>query len=336
MDLSVIIPVYNTPIESLKRCFDSVTFAEDIRYEVIVIDDGSERAVGEFCKEYTNTRSQFSYHYQSNRGVSAARNAGMSKAIGKYIMYVDADDELLPNAIKKEYFHNSFDVVFFDIEVKEQNRTTRRRVFDFVTNAQLRKKDYVMAACMERMNSACGCLFLHNLLVQNRILFDETMVIAEDAKFVWGTIQAAQNLFYADDVIYRYYHSHSNGEKRLVSFPNRVLENLIDFYYLKRKTIEGYGKKWNFTEQEKLLAEHCLSVRFVEDMFNSLGTLALNKRTWNNMKENIDEALRGIAAQELKCFPIKTRIKFWVLKKEGKILMEVIAILRQIILVLRG
>ena len=93
--VSVIIPSYNRAhflgdsIESILR----QTFQD---FEIIVVDDGSIDETPEVVGRYPNIH----FIRQSNSGISAARNTGLSAASGKYIVFLDSDDLLLPEALK--------------------------------------------------------------------------------------------------------------------------------------------------------------------------------------------------------------------------------------------
>ena len=93
--LSIIIPVYNEA-PFLRRCLDSV-ICKDESVEVIVIDDGSTDGSAEICDEYRNVFSIF--HRKMNLGVSCARNDGIKYASGKYVTFLDSDDEMSPDGI---------------------------------------------------------------------------------------------------------------------------------------------------------------------------------------------------------------------------------------------
>lgn len=105
MKLSIIVPIYNVA-PYLRKCVDSL-LAQDISdYEIILVDDGSTDDSGAIADESLNAHSQspiancqIKVVHQLNRGLSAARNTGISLATGNYILFVDSDDYLQPNTL---------------------------------------------------------------------------------------------------------------------------------------------------------------------------------------------------------------------------------------------
>ena len=98
MELSIIIPVYNV-VKWLERCVLSVVSQGLVDYEVILVDDGSTDGSGALCDELCHQYESLKVIHQPNGGLSAARNAGMAAAKGRYITFVDSDDELCPNTL---------------------------------------------------------------------------------------------------------------------------------------------------------------------------------------------------------------------------------------------
>lgn len=93
--ISFIIAFYNLPAELLTRCIDSILALSLRKHEreIIVIDDGSSVSP---LPHLTDYQDQIIYLHQHNQGLSNARNSGIRIATGKYIQFVDADDQLLP------------------------------------------------------------------------------------------------------------------------------------------------------------------------------------------------------------------------------------------------
>lgn len=89
--ISIIVPVYNT-MEYLKECLDSLKNQSYENLEIIMVNDGSTDNSGMLCREYCEKDSRFFLIEQENQGLSMSRNAGVKKATGKYICFVDSDD----------------------------------------------------------------------------------------------------------------------------------------------------------------------------------------------------------------------------------------------------
>ncbi len=98
--VSVIIPTHNRP-EHLRRALLSVVNQTYSEVEIIVVDDASSQDLKGMVKELSNPCVTFIRH-QTNRGASAARNTGLNAAQGKYINFLDDDDELMPSKIEKQ------------------------------------------------------------------------------------------------------------------------------------------------------------------------------------------------------------------------------------------
>ena len=101
MRLSIIIPGYNTPLESWKRCITSVLSACGPHDEVICIDDGSVAPVNiHDIVDASEKRVEFA-RFNKNVGQSRARNFGLDKAKGRFVTFVDSDDEVVPGIYAK-------------------------------------------------------------------------------------------------------------------------------------------------------------------------------------------------------------------------------------------
>ena len=96
--VSVIIPAYNAEAY-IRRSIESVLLQTYPANEVIVIDDGSTDHTAEILKNYMQ---QVQYIYQNNAGASAARNVGIKRATSKWIAFLDADDEWMPNKLEEQ------------------------------------------------------------------------------------------------------------------------------------------------------------------------------------------------------------------------------------------
>lgn len=98
--LSVIVPVYNVS-EYLPQCMESILNQQDDRMEVIIVDDGSKDNSPEICDRYAGLIKNCKVIHQKNGGLSVARNVGIRNSKGKYLFFLDSDDWLVENSIKK-------------------------------------------------------------------------------------------------------------------------------------------------------------------------------------------------------------------------------------------
>ena len=98
--LSVIIPVYNVE-KYLNACLDSVISQSFTDYEILLVDDGSTDSSAGLCLEAAaGAPDKIFVFRKENGGASSARNFGLRQASGKYVLFLDSDDHLAPNALE--------------------------------------------------------------------------------------------------------------------------------------------------------------------------------------------------------------------------------------------
>lgn len=334
MDLSIIVPIFNTSIPQLGRCFASLSPAEGITAEVILVDDGSGEETASFCREAAK-RHGFRYLRQKHLGVSAARNAGLETSEGRYVLFVDADDELIASNLKKQELDTTADILFYDFELMESGRSRKVALFDSPSCAALGRAELISAACHNRLNSACGKLFRREFLLDNRCGFDETMVFAEDAAFVLNAAAGANSACYRNKMLYRYHHDFKSGDRRLSSFPERVLRNSVHLYHLRQRTLDMPEIRSLFSEQELADLYLAVSDRLVRDLFEGVCSLHLLRR----YDRELDQLILPLAAEVSRKygdrFSRKTRLKCLLLRKNRGLLLSACGYLREIYIRIR-
>lgn len=99
--LSIIIPMYKVE-QYIGECMDSIIpqLKDDVPVEIIAVDDGSPDRCGEIVEEYANQDKRIKLYRQNNLGPGGARNTGLDHARGEYVVFVDADDILAPEALE--------------------------------------------------------------------------------------------------------------------------------------------------------------------------------------------------------------------------------------------
>lgn len=100
MLFSIVVPAYN--IENyLEECVRGILKQSFSDFELILVDDGSSDGTVTLCDSYSAQNEAVRVIHQTNKGLSAARNAGMRQARGDYVVFVDGDDYIMPDSLKK-------------------------------------------------------------------------------------------------------------------------------------------------------------------------------------------------------------------------------------------
>lgn len=100
--ISVVVPVYNVE-KYVAKCLKSIIGQSYKNLEILVVDDGSTDGSGKVCDEFAKSDLRVRVIHQKNRGLSAARNVGIERARGEFLCFVDSDDYMKEDFVKKLY-----------------------------------------------------------------------------------------------------------------------------------------------------------------------------------------------------------------------------------------
>lgn len=196
--VSIIVPIYNTE-QYLKRCLDSILNQTHRNLEIILVDDGSTDKTPDIIKEYTKKDSRIITLHQKNQGQSTARNNGLKKATGKYISFIDSDDEVKNDFIEKllkPYANDSSTTLSIcGVNYKRLKSHTAKDVY--IRHIHSRRKNESLKAYVlylltidGRIYSSVNKLFLAK--TAKTIEFDPKLNFAEDTKYVLTYLQKAK------------------------------------------------------------------------------------------------------------------------------------------------
>lgn len=204
--ISVIVPIYNSE-KFLKKCLESIVGQEYSNVEILLIDDGSEDDSRAICEEFTEKDDRFKYFYQRNAGVAAARNNGLANANGEYICFVDSDDWLNTDHIKKLYDivkESGADLAVCGISVTDGdvaiNAVTHEceGIFSRAAVASSYLKDEKMIL----WNSTFNKLFKKEKIY---VPFDESVKCGEDCIFVMRYMESCDKIAITKNTGYNYF-----------------------------------------------------------------------------------------------------------------------------------
>lgn len=123
--ISVIMPVYNSE-QYLSGAIDSVLNQSFEDFELLLIDDGSSDNSGQICDEYQSKDKRVRVYHNQNQGICATRNFAMKRANGKYLVFIDNDDNLIEGMLEENYHlaeENHADVVKFSCVIDESYKS---------------------------------------------------------------------------------------------------------------------------------------------------------------------------------------------------------------------
>lgn len=100
--ISIIVPIFRVE-QYLRRCIESIINQTYKNLEIILVDDGSDDACPSICDEYSNKDKRIKVFHKKNGGLSDARNYGIDKSTGEYLVFIDSDDYINLTMIEKLY-----------------------------------------------------------------------------------------------------------------------------------------------------------------------------------------------------------------------------------------
>ena len=194
--VTVIVPVFNSA-RYLDACLRSL---RELRYqnaEILLVDDGSSDGSEEICRRYAETDSRFRVIRQENRGVSAARNAGLEQAKGVYIQFVDSDDTVAPELLGRmtEAMETGCEMAVCgyvecrqDVRERKDYGHGRRSLRRYAREMALKPIHHFYTVPWNK-------LFLRRIIEENHLRFDESSSYGEDFAFILAYLPFVSSVF---------------------------------------------------------------------------------------------------------------------------------------------
>lgn len=272
--LSIILPIYNVE-KYLAQCIDSIKSQDGVEQcEMLLINDGSEDRSSEICEYYALHNSWINVYHKKNGGLSDARNLGLSKANGEYVLFIDSDDFINPNTLSivlEKLNQNDVDILLMDaVTVDEFGNKMRNSGFEFVHKGLSSSVGYTGEQCiMMQLNSGVFQttvwlgVYRRNFLISNQFWFKKGL-LHEDELWSPITMLEAQKVIYEPIEFYSYRirnNSIMRGQKKDNS------KNIVCFIYVYSHITKYYD--WKVTDKKllKMLKDdvsrrylHCISV----------------------------------------------------------------------------
>lgn len=209
MDVSIIIPVYNTE-KYLAACIDSILQQAYVSLEIILVDDGSTDASVCICNNYAKEYNNIRVIRIQNSGPATAKNEGLKYAQGNYIALTDSDDKMEPLMLHKmvsaAYKHDA-DIICCNYKqidekghISHLNSTNMQYVLDHEEGLiHFFSKDKIYSQCWTK-------IYKRQMLIDHHIVNDPGLRTDEDFIFNIRAFTHAQTTVIVDEPLYVYTH----------------------------------------------------------------------------------------------------------------------------------
>ncbi|MDO5826583.1 MAG: glycosyltransferase [Methanosphaera sp.] len=281
--ISIIIPVYNKE-RYLDKSLQSIIGQSFKDYEVICVDDGSNDLSLTILEEYANEKDNFKVFAKKNEGPGSARNLGLSKASGEYIIFLDADDWLLDDTLEKLYdtaTNNNSDLVLFNATEHYKNNITKDRVYhihlDKNTDLNNFSFDYNNNINLVMNGYHIVCTKLHRLdfIKEHDLKFSDSGMF-EDILFHIKSMIYAKRISYNPNKFYQYNRTDEySRQNSSISTDNSfvlfdIFEEVYDFLQKENLFSKLEINYYKFVINESLNIYTSIKEEYKEELFDKI------------------------------------------------------------------
>ena len=266
MKLSIIIPVYNSA-QYLNECVSSL-FNQGLQeddFEILLIDDGSEDSslsmIGQWAERCKNIRG----FHQENQGQGVARNLGIEKSYGKYIMFIDSDDYIFPDKLSPLLSlmdEKNLDTVIFNIQQELKNgKTIVSKIPNVEYNYVQNGEDVIHRYFV--FGSMCRGIYKRMIYIENKLRFRSGLT-HEDSELCFRLYPLLKRIVFIDETVYFYrYNVHSTDRSREIGRIKKRIESdaILVSHILNDVDCGMYSE--NVKKRYKRIANSIMSTFFV-------------------------------------------------------------------------
>ena len=236
--IDVITTVYNTPINDLEKCFNSIKNQTLKDWKTIIIDDGSNPEIKSWLDTWCEKNSKFEVIHIKNGGVSNARNLGLELSKNDYVTFCDSDDTFSKNFLEEALNimkANDVDIVMGGTEVVYKDRKELKVSFNDKLYKDIKPlHKYMLSSFCSKDNKELNTIFagriypkLYKKEVLKNIFFDKELIMHEDNLFISDLFNKAKSIYVSKDIWYQYYQNDYSITK--VKYSEKLLQQELLF-----------------------------------------------------------------------------------------------------------
>ncbi|MCW3786763.1 glycosyltransferase family 2 protein [Plebeiibacterium sediminum] len=210
--VSIIIPCYNQA-GFLSQTLNCIKYQAYDNWECIVVNDGSSDNTEKIAQKYCDEDARFRYVYKTNGGLSSARNQGLKEAKGEFIQFLDSDDIIGENKLKRqveEITARNVDIVLSSCYMFEKSLKFPFLRIDFQHLSTNFHEDILLKWDNEFTIPIHCALLRADFFGEGKILFDEVLKAKEDW-YMWFNLSKLTNRVFCDNTCDVYYRWHINS-----------------------------------------------------------------------------------------------------------------------------
>lgn len=327
--VSIILPVYNAG-KTIERTIQSVLNQTYKKIELIVINNGSQDNTEEICNRYLKNNSQI-IKYKDIRipNVSKARNEGIRMATGKYLAFIDADDQFVNVSIEKlveKANTTKAQIVtsgYKTLQTKKEYLIEQPKDIENTTNIQkyleTLKENYLF-------NELWNKLYITSIIKDNNITFNEKFELGEDFIFNIDYIKYVGKAVYINETLYIYTESETGLKekyrKNKFEIEYQLTKYLEDFYIKQKYPMEYIYNRYARVYMNGIMniyhKNNCISKKEKNKQLKEFVNSEHYKEDIQQLKEKVTDKKFKIAIQKFfskGIFRIKIFIKLNNLRK---------------------
>lgn len=232
--ITVIVPVYNCA-RYVSRCIESITAQTYRLLEIILINDGSTDNSGDLCDSYARRDCRITAVHNRNAGPAAARNAGLDRATGDLILFVDSDDYLEQNAVEllvAAYRETGADLIIGDSNAMASSQVSHGFKGSFTKSRLLTRDDLAqyIRSYLKRPNKSClfgyswARLFKASIIRAHNLRFDPSLHTYEDVAFNAEYLRFTSSAYFLKVQLYNYtVNGYGSATMNITEGPEKML-----------------------------------------------------------------------------------------------------------------
>ena len=253
--LSFVLPCYNVE-NYIGECLDSL-FQQDIsqnEYEVICVNDCSTDSTEDIIREYQNKYSSIRLiNHDVNKTAGEARNTGLEHALGKYVWFVDPDDLIEGNVLKRLLSYcesGNLDILMFNHSVFDKKEGITSKIITYSNSQIMTGDDFIRKYFYKKISSVSIVwleIFNVDFIKLNKIRFPR-LFFGEDSIFVWKCFFQSQRIQSISDTIYIYRVNDSSIASVFKRIPNAeqfYSRNILFPYEIYQLQIELVARQYD-------------------------------------------------------------------------------------------